>query len=363
MNIRFAPLLLALVLTGCPETALVCGPGEIRDGDRECVPDPRDSGVVQPDGGRDAGPDADADAGTDAGVVCEPACEGTEPYCIELGEGDPSCVQCRDAGDCDDEEMCVGNECVRCVEDSDCPAETPICDGGSCRECVTGSTANDCADRTGTPVCRDDGQCVQCTAQDETACTGLCDLLRNECTTITPRSAGPCDPCVNDAQCPAGQLCVPQEFGTAGAVVSHVCAWAIGAVGAGAPNGACSNVPPYRAAHAVTSLGGGGVAPVTGDVCLLEVSTCEAHRDFQQSCMIGAMISGPVADDSCGAEGHDDGFCARRDAASNLCTVECSALADCPCSGGTCTSRYECASGFCSLSRTCLVASPSTCTP
>ena len=79
--------------------------------------------------------------------------------------------------------------------------------------------------------------------------------------------------------------------------------------------------------------------------------------------MPGATLSGPVADDSCGAEGHADGFCARLDAASNLCTVECSALADCPCSGGTCMSRYECVSGFCSLSRTCLVASPSTCTP
>lgn len=344
MTKRIAPLFFALVLTGCPETTLVCGADMVRDGTGACIPDPGpDGGVVQPDAGRDGG--TDADSGTDAGVVCEPACEGNTPFCIEVGDGDTDCVQCRDSGDCGSG-ICVDNECVQCQNHGDCDPATPICDGGSCRECV--SAGGECAERdAATPVCSGGG-CVECTAENESACAdGICDVLSKTCTSIAPDSAGLCAPCVNDQQCGAGQLCIPQMFGTPPALVSHVCAWAVGA-----PDGAvaCSDVPPYVRPDTRTSLGGGGDAPVTGTVCVFETSTCEAHRDFrEQSCMSGMSLSTPVPDETCGAEGHADGFCARREGTVNRCTVECSADEDCPCVGA-CSSRYPCtAAGVCSL--------------
>jgi hypothetical protein len=77
--------------------------------------------------------------------------------------------------------------------------------------------------------------------------------------------------------------------------------------------------------------------------------------------MPGASLTTPVADPSCGAVDADDGFCARFDASANQCTVECSSVADCPCSGVGCTNQAECVDGACSLTRTCLVAPPGTC--
>ena len=50
------------------------------------------------------------------------------------------------------------------------------------------------------------------------------------------------------------------------------------------------------------------------------------------------------------------------------CTVECTNNLDCPCTGGTCASMYQCGgaggmSGFCNLSATCTYsAATHTCT-
>lgn len=358
MTARFASCLTALaLLTACVETTPACSGTLVRNEMDACVPAPgEDAGP-----GDAGGPDEDAFVPADAGP-CDPACTGGE-ICAEVEAGMFECVECVGDGDCDGR-RCSAFTCVDCVEHTHCDAATPLCVAGSCVPCTDGDTGQCAARDTATPLCAPDGMCVQCTAADESACTeGVCDLLARTCTTQGPGSAGPCAPCVNDRQCRAGQLCVPEMLvlGT-GEDLGYACAWRRGATGVGAPNGACSSVRPYVATRTRRSLND----PTTDvEVCVLALSTCEAHRDFRAtSCMAGVTLGSPAADPACGAADVDDGFCAQFDAAgANRCTVECASLDDCPCFGGTCASQYECDSGFCSLTRTCLVSTPTTCMP
>ena len=70
-----------------------------------------------------------------------------------------------------------------CTEDANCLSEDePFCEGGMCVDC-NGLTMDTCATKTPeAPVCRDDGVCVECTADEDAACTDptpICEA--NEC--------------------------------------------------------------------------------------------------------------------------------------------------------------------------------------
>ena len=64
------------------------------------------------------------------------------------------------------------------------------------------------------------GSCVQCTGKRYDACGMLgdkplvCDSQTLTCSgDKTKESTGPCQPCISDAQCKAGQLCAKQMYG------------------------------------------------------------------------------------------------------------------------------------------------------
>ncbi len=312
----------ALALGGCVDRTIDCG---ATPGDPVC---PRDAG-----GERDAGAPEDAGldgAGADA-AGC--GCSGDTPFCSDAG-----CVAClMDAQCAGGAPRCVEGACVACAEDADCSAPTAArCEAGVCVGC--GADA-ECAHLEGTPACdAGEGTCVGCTASSGCP-AGACDIRRQVCTEVPLRSSGPCEPCVADTQCRAGQLCVPTRF--RGADAGLRCLWRQAAV----PGGDCARVHPYMSTEAVTSVEG------TADtVCGLRSSTCAALADFSvQTC--DAPAAG--ADPACGGEGLDDGFCAAFGPTTNYCTVGCSSSADCPCTDGTCAEVFRCASGFCSLSARC----------
>lgn len=205
MNVRFVVCIAALaLLVGCAETALVCGPGRVRDARGDCVDDPVDSG--EHDAGRDA--TVPPDAGP-----CDPACTGGE-VCVEIDEGTFECVQCGSDTDCGDR-FCVSNTCVDCRGHDDCtdPEAAQCSASGSCVPC---SDSAQCAGTGGT-ICDTSlatPTCVECNLGNSTACTGgeTCDLLAGRCVTLTNRQN--CETCGNDLQCASGLRCIRMEHPT-----------------------------------------------------------------------------------------------------------------------------------------------------
>ncbi|MGC4070822.1 MAG: hypothetical protein QM784_40335 [Polyangiaceae bacterium] len=180
--------------------------------------------------------------GTTTKVPCNGTCSGTTPVCDTNTD---KCVACLASTDCKDSSKSVcapSNVCVECTQSTDCKDATkPVCNPASnacvgclantdCKtataaRCDTGTNTctpcqsdNDCTQITGKGVCNA-GSCVQCTGKKYTACGQLegkalvCDSVAQTCTTDKKAaSSGLCQPCVSDAQCPAGQLCHQQMF-------------------------------------------------------------------------------------------------------------------------------------------------------
>lgn len=303
------PLLLLTVAAGlafgalaCTETVPLC----------EAMPtDPRCTG---PDaGGHDAGGDdggADGAVDGDAGP-CGGACAAPTPLCRE-----------------------ADGTCVACLTDRDCTdLAAARCDtaAGACAPC---DDSAQCAGRTGTEVCAGAGagaaagSCVECTGDDPSACgANVCDSRMSTCTTTPAGTTGLCQPCVSDAQCRPGQLCIPMTFGTPEVEVGLYCLWRQDATESGAPMGDCFAARPYVDAAALTSVDG-----ATATVCSLAVSTCEAHNDYRTT---ACTLPGTPADDECGVPGQPDGYCVMAGAATNRCTVPCGGDDDCQ-TGFTC---------------------------
>ncbi len=306
-----------------------CPPGSTAVGGR-CVVPGSDAG--SPEQGTDAGP---CGGSCGAATVCEP----------HTGR----CVGCLTAADCAAPTPACDTltfSCVPCMADSDCAAPTPACDTAThtCVPCIDDSACTDpaapfcdsthvcggclnsvdCARFDGTATCdRTSGACVECTATDTAACDGgVCDASTHTCSVPTPGSAGLCQPCVSDAQCQAGQLCIPMTFGASATSVGNFCLWRQDATGTYAPNGDCTAAPPYAKIIAdATSVDG-----TTATVCGLQLTTCPALHDWRNK-----RCSGPgTGDAECGADGLDDGFCVVAGSLTNLCTIPCAADDDCP---------------------------------
>lgn len=286
----------ALITTslGCFPTERTCMDGYRYEGtgdDRVCVPIDGSGGDGGPtDGGpTDAG---DADAQTDVGPNgCSPSCTGETPHCDE------------DAG-----------ECVACLSDTHCTSPAASrCDGGICIPCQSNT---DCH-QAGLGVC-DDGTCVECTGTDFTACDGkVCDSKLKTCTNIDPNSTLECRPCVSDAQCRDGRVCVDMTFG--GEPVGSYCLWEQSASeGAGAPNGSCSTARPYRSTVSRPSLD--RTTPMS--VCAPALTTCTA--------LVATWLSTCTSDATCGVDGRTDAYCIPADMSTSRCTVRCGTVDDCP---------------------------------
>ena len=108
-------------------------------------------------------------ANEDEGKVCE----GTR-----VCDGEGLCVDCNVDGDCEAGEVCQSNQCVvppECSVNEDCPQDSNECTVNECvnEECVESNVDSGvtCED---TRVCNGDGACVDC---------------------------------VNDADCPSGEIC------------------------------------------------------------------------------------------------------------------------------------------------------------
>jgi hypothetical protein len=287
---------------------------------------PQDSGPPV-DMGTDTGP-------VDAHVACNGMCSGTTPHCLVSGTSE-TCVGCLAEGDCSGTtphcDTMGGHTCVACLSDMQCPmAATAACNTTS-HTCEACTSSTQCAHLTATPVCVTTGAmtgtCAQCNTNAD--CTGPntgCDTSTHMCVSYTPDSAGPCTACVADAQCHAGQLCVPLTYtdptmaGAMPEAVGNRCMWRQDATGMGGPHGDCLTVAPYAVASMLTS-----VDATSATMCVFRRSTCEAQADFaMRNCTLDM-----TGDESCGASGVHDGVCRNYSGATNRCTVFCLNSDDC----------------------------------
>ncbi len=256
-----------------------------------------------------------------------PACKtGVGAHCVECTEN-PDCTDstrsvCKTvAGD----GVAAVDTCVECVADADCRAAgRSNCVNNECAPCAVDT---DCRHIVGPPnnsafICdAPAGGCVQCKSDDFARCTvngvpRVCDSRGDAppvcSTTISPGATNACGPCIADAQCADGRLCVQQTFGVANAPVEDV-----------APDGTivttfcftrvADDICPISG-RPFTSLKNNAVSidGVVGDVCGLALTTCPALGDFRE----GKVCT---TDPDCGAVPFADGLCNP----SGGCTVPC----------------------------------------
>ena len=264
------------------------------------------------------------------------------------------CVGCLDSSHCSEPTaVCDPNHqvCVGCLTASDCLAPTPVCDTDHqvCVECLTSADCGapeaarceagaclpctaqeDCQHFAATRVCElTSGTCVECTGalydncQDESGNALVCDSVSKICSTERPGSVGLCEPCLSDAHCRAGQLCVAQEYGDPPQHIGNFCFWRQGSPDNDVAPADCyvSGAPYVRPAE-LTSIDG-----EAAEVCTLRTSTCVAHQAFSD---VDCASEEGTADDSlCGADPPNDGFCLQVSETSFRCTVSCSGNDDC----------------------------------
>jgi hypothetical protein len=272
-------------------------------------------------GGSEAGGSggSSGSAGSTAGPCA--SCPSSLPHC-----SNDECVECLEDGECSPG-VCVDNACVDCRELADCKEATASrC---SQRQCLPCTTKGDCTHLTDSPVCLN-GTCVECDASDYAHCgtensgkRRVCDVLAHTCSTSLEHSATLCEPCVSDAQCQNGQLCVMQTYDDPtdspdkGEVeVGYYCFGTIES----APSQNCANTRPFvRPIAQATSIGG-----TTGPICGLRVTTCPAYKQYSDK-----GCSGIDDDETCGdARFSADAYC-RPFASEFRCTTPCAGGDDC----------------------------------
>ena len=290
-----------------------------------------------------------------------PACNTTTHLCVQCTKdtncpvstpacntATNTCVQCTGNGNCGGATpLCdtTKNTCVECLSSTDCksPAAS-LCSSGTCSPCAANA---DCSHIAGKTVCKagvssdsdagtepgDAGtspnECVQCTGTDYAACgqSGgknlVCSSLTNTCSTSAEHSAGLCKPCVSDAQCPLGEMCVEEMFN--GQSVGYFCFYKQGDTANGAPASCISNGRPYSGVlKSAVSIDG-----ETADICSLRVSTCAALNQFSQA---NCTTSTNTANDgACGFAPGVDSKCAESSTPGVYsCTTTCGSDLDCP---------------------------------
>jgi|SRR6188768_1625334 len=307
-------------------------------------------------GGRGGGANGGGGAAGSGGAPpCDGDCKGSTPVCDEATN---TCVECLDKGDCKSPKpacdaatnTCVectattdckdsskpfcgttANHCVACLKQADCTMPTAsACNAGVCAACTQDA---DCSNIAGKGVC-DAGTCVQCTGKKFAACGQdggtplVCDSLKRTCTMSKQSSAALCEPCVSDAQCDAGKMCVLDKFGAPAKEVGYFCHWKKGDTAGGAPADCLTSGKPYSDTQlAVTSIDG-----TVSDICSLRTSTCIANNQFgAKDCTAGSAPN----DAACGFAPTEDSKCVQFPSSTTYrCTMTCLVAEDCP--GSTC---------------------------
>jgi hypothetical protein len=173
---------------------------------------------------------------------------------------------------------------------------------------------------------------VQCTAEKSGACgtdtrsgtAYVCDSTKHTCTTQLAKSAGLCDPCVSDAQCAPGGLCVLDTLETADGTksVGYFCHWKQGDIGNGAPADCFAAGRPYVGVRSLASIDG-----EAADVCVLRSSSCVARTQFSSK---DCAPTGSPNDGLCGVASPSDAKCVRAGTSSYRCSMTCGSSDDCP---------------------------------
>ncbi len=92
------------------------------------------------------------------------------------------CVACMTNTDCSHGVCDTANHtCQQCLDNTECSNPAPICGSSdTCRTCVSDP---ECQASSSGHACSPSGSCVQCTASNETACTGgrVCDVATATC--------------------------------------------------------------------------------------------------------------------------------------------------------------------------------------
>jgi len=310
-------------------------------------------------GGMSAG-GASPIAGSAGALPCGKLCSGTKPYCDVLrGEcvqcraqmdcatgfcdvaagkcveclGDDSCVDpaassCSSTGVCSacadnsqcahipGKNVCSAGACVACAAHSDCPLQDLAQCSAQSSSCTACTDDAQCAHIPGKNVCSA-GACVQCTGTKAEACGAfVCDSMSKTCSTLTAGTADLCQPCVSDAHCKPGRLCVQEIVN--GKMLGFACFWKKGDAQNSAPANCSPDGRPYARALNATSIDG-----VTADICTLKVSSCLALKQFGND-----ICKGTDDMTTCGAVPGVDARCVSAETGFK-CTMTCGGNEDC----------------------------------
>ena len=263
-------------------------------------------------------------------------CSGATPACNTTTN---TCVECTGNANCTGAtSLCdtAKNTCVECLSSNDCKSPTAsLCSSGTCSPCASNS---DCSHLTGKGICKttslldgdagidasadagaSEGECVQCTVEDESPCNGKsCNPATNTCTTTTKNSIDVCLSCVADSECidnsaasahPSAR-CVEMTFKGAAHGTGGYCLQRVSA--------GCSS--PYSASFTATSLSGAASEAYCG--INQNATTCEAVLDLIHS-------KACTADTDCG--GSQGGLCKAISVVppANRCTIPCGSSDQC----------------------------------
>jgi len=175
------------------------------------------------------------------------------------------------------------------------------------------------------------GACVQCTGTKAEACGSqdsvplVCDSLGKTCSMLKAGKTDVCQPCVSDAQCMPGRLCV-QETLSNGQKLGFACFWKEGDPQVDAPANCFVDGRPFiKQLPNASSIDG-----ATANICTLRVSSCLAFRQFSSDVDCATTTPNPMADDSkCGVVPGEDARCAVVQPGVFRCTMPCGSNKDC----------------------------------
>ncbi|MDH3625460.1 MAG: hypothetical protein OES69_13040 [Myxococcales bacterium] len=255
-----------------------------------------------PDGSVEAGLCGFCDSAT-------PACNETTQMCVECtAQNASACIDSTPVCNTDD------NKCVECVASSDCDDPTAAGCDTELNECVECAGEADCDGIEGLPLCNA-GTCVECVpATEDRDCGGnSCNPDNFACTATMLASRDTCQTCVSDSECQnAGNRCVAMEYQGA-AYPDELTGFCLKTT-----EGGCEQ--PYSITlENRPSLSDAAVA----DYCGIneELATCEAVR-------------GLLTNVRC--DGGDDqdcpqpsGLCRQVGSLENRCTYACQSLIEC----------------------------------
>jgi hypothetical protein len=173
-------------------------------------------------GGTEAGSGATSGTsgtGGSSGCTADSECPADKPLC----SADGVCTACTDDSACtvrSDASRCAlsgdrQGQCVRCLDNPDCPTATPHCNANTCVECGTHDHCQDpakpqCTNNACTP-CSDSAACTpraatpHCVTTANIPGSGTCVacITHSDCTNPTPQCAadGTCTQCTDNTAC------------------------------------------------------------------------------------------------------------------------------------------------------------------